>query len=275
MERTQVEIGTLNRKERPKGPMRPESGVGGWIGVRDAAFSARSSFSVSVSWALRPPGASSSPTAVCTPMPALEASDLARRFGRRVLFRRLSFVLEGGRSLAITGSNGAGKSTLLKVLAGVLRPSKGTVSLSVDGRTLPDDLRPLHTGLVAPYLNVYDGFTARENLAFLARARRLQDSRDRIARALELVSLTPRADDLVSTYSSGMKQRVKYAAAVLAAPSLLLLDEPSSNLDEAGIAMVDAVTAHQRATGGLLVVATNMASEASRCDDILRIEDFL
>jgi heme exporter protein A len=207
-------------------------------------------------------------------MAQLATEDLGQRFGRRVLFRGLSCRLEGGHSLAVTGANGAGKSTLLRILAGVLTPSKGAVRLWVDGREVPGEERPLQAGLVAPYLNVYDGFSARENLQFLARARRLDRAGARIASVLELVGLVPRADDLVGTYSSGMKQRVKYAAALLADPPLLLLDEPSANLDAAGLAMVARVTAHQTARGGLLVVATNEAQEAARCDAVLRVEDY-
>lgn len=207
-------------------------------------------------------------------MPRLVADRLAKRFGRRVLFRRLTFALEGGRSLAITGANGSGKSTLLRILAGVLRPSKGAATLHLAGAPVAAEDRPLHTGLVAPYLNVYDGFSARENLAFLAQARRLPRQKARIEAVLALVGLTDRADDRVGTFSSGMQQRVKYAVALLAAPPLLLLDEPTTNLDAAGLAMVERVMEHQRAAGALLVVATNVPAEADRCDAVLRLEDF-
>ena len=204
----------------------------------------------------------------------LAADNLGKRFGRRVLFRRLSFRLEGGQSLAVTGANGSGKSTLLRILAGVLAPSAGEVWLSVRAGDVPPEARPLHAGLVAPYLNVYDDFSARENLAFLARARRLPGTEERIGAALAIVGLTARADDRVRTFSSGMKQRVKYAAALLAEPSLLLLDEPAANLDAEGLAMVERVIGHQRAGGGLLVVATNDPAEAARLDRVIRIEDF-
>lgn len=207
-------------------------------------------------------------------MPTLSAQDLGHRFGRLVLFRRLSFTLAGGQSLAITGANGSGKSTLLRILAGLLTPTAGAVALDEEGHPVPRDARPLRTGLVAPYVNVYDGLTARENLQFLAEARQLPDAEARIAAVLELVGLAGRAGDAVGTYSSGMKQRVKYAAALLAAPPLLLLDEPSVNLDAAGLDMVERVMAHQQATGRLLVVATNVADEAARCDRAISVEDF-
>ncbi|HMB89953.1 MAG TPA: ATP-binding cassette domain-containing protein [Rhodothermales bacterium] len=204
----------------------------------------------------------------------LVADGLGKRFGRRVLFRNLSFMLRGGQTLAVTGANGAGKSTLLRILAGVMRPTKGTVALTRRGRALPGEEHPLRTGLVAPYLNVYDGFSACENLQFLARARQLPEAPERIEAVLEMVALASRADDLVGTYSSGMKQRVKYAAALLAEPWLLLLDEPSANLDAAGLDMVERVMAHQREAGRILVIATNIAAEAEQGDTVIRIEDF-
>ena len=192
---------------------------------------------------------------------SLEATDLGHAFGRRVLFRDLAFRIEGGEVLAVTGRNGAGKSTLVQVLAGLRTPRRGEVALRVDGVALPDAVRAFRCALVAPYLNVYDGLTARENLTFLAQTRGL--SGEGIAEALGLVGLAGREDDRVAAFSSGMKQRVKYAAAYLSAPDLLLLDEPSANLDAAGMAVVTRLRDWQRGRGGLLVVATNDAEEAA------------
>ena len=190
-----------------------------------------------------------------------------------MLFRGLSLDLRHGDSLAVTGANGAGKSTLLRILAGVLTPTKGTVDLYVDGERLAREQHPLRVGLVAPYLNVYDGFSPRENLRFLARARRLEDAQTRINTVLDTVELCDRADDLVVTFSSGMKQRVKFAAALLARPPVLLLDEPRANLDAAGLDMVVRIIARQQETAGIVIVATNNPDEADRYDRQLRIED--
>ncbi len=207
-------------------------------------------------------------------MPKLTCENLAKRFGRRLVFREMSFCLEGGRTLAVTGANGSGKTTLLRILAGVLRPTAGRVGLEVSGSSVSAVRRPLCTGLVAPALGVYDGLTARENLAFLARARGLKAASSRIETLLAEVGLAGRADEPVRAYSSGMKQRVKYAAALLAEPPLLLLDEPSANLDAAGRTMVDHVVERHRAREGLLVLATNDPQEAARCDETLCVEDF-
>lgn len=207
-------------------------------------------------------------------MPRLTAKDLAKRFGRRLLFRELSFELQAGESLAVTGANGSGKSTLLRILAGVMSPTAGTRELRIDGRVVTAENHPLHVGLVAPYLNVYDGFSPRENLEFVARARRLPHAEAAIRNVLEFVSLSDRSDDAVATFSSGMKQRVKYAAALLTGPPLLLLDEPTVNLDPAGLEMVDAVISRQLDRQRLLVVATNDESEAARYERRIRVEDF-
>lgn len=204
----------------------------------------------------------------------LTVDNLSKQFGRRVLFRGLSFTLAGGQTLAVTGANGSGKSTLIRMLAGVLSPTRGTVTLTVDGTVVPAEAHPFQVGLVAPYLNVYDGFSARENLRFLAQVRHLPEASARIDAVLEQVGLTARADDRVAAYSSGMKQRVRFAAALLARPPLLLLDEPASNLDEAGVAMVAQVIRMQQQEGRLVVVATNEAEEAARCDRAIRVEDF-
>lgn len=206
-------------------------------------------------------------------MVSLDVEEVGHYFGSLLLFRRLSFTVSGGESLAVTGANGAGKSTLLSILAGVLSPKAGDVTLAVDGTAVESEVHPRQVGLVAPALGLYGALSARENIAFLARARRLPDADRRIEAVLDRAELTDRADDPVSTFSSGMQQRVKYAAALLAEPPLLLLDEPAANLDPAGRRMVASVVERQRTDGGMVVVATNRSDEAERHDRTLRIED--
>ena len=206
--------------------------------------------------------------------PLLDACGMARRFGKRLLFRDLSFSLSGGESLAVTGSNGSGKSTLLRMLAGVLPPSEGTVSLRVRGSDLSKEAHPLHAGLVAPYVNVYAGFSPRENLRFIARARRLKDADERIDAALASVGLTRRMHDRVATFSSGMVQRVKLAAALLADPPLLLLDEPNEHLDEEGRRVIAAVIQDTLRRGAIVVAATNDAREAEQYARTLCVEEY-
>lgn len=198
-------------------------------------------------------------------MNRLDVIALSKRFGYRRLFEGLSFSLTAGQSLAVIGPNGSGKSTLLRILAGVLRPTAGEVHLQVSGRLVAGADRPFYVGLAAPYLQLYDGFTAGENLTFLARARGLSEGGRRVEAWLDRIGLRDFADEPVAIFSSGMRQRLRLAAALLADPPLWLLDEPRSNLDEAGRQLVEALLEEARANGRLVVVATNDAEEAAAC----------
>jgi heme exporter protein A len=187
----------------------------------------------------------------------------------------MSFEALPGRTTAITGSNGSGKSTLVRILAGVMGPTKGSVTLHLNGAEIENAMRPMHVGLVAPYLNVYEAFTPRENLSFIARARRMTDYSDRIDEVLESVHLLNRADDAVSTFSSGMKQRVRFATAFFTDPPVLLLDEPTANLDVKGIDMVRTLIKDAVSRNRIVIIATNDPAEAASCDDRVCVEDFL
>ena len=206
--------------------------------------------------------------------PRLVAEGLGKRFGSRLLFRCLSFELNGGDVLTITGANGSGKSTLLRVLAGVLRPSAGSAALYSGGRRIASDIHPLHVGLVSPDLNLYEDLTARENLTFLASARIVKPRTERLGELLERVRLQERADERVRTYSTGMKQRLKLAAALLADPHLMLLDEPAVNLDAEGRMVMARVVASIRDAGKLAVVATNRSDDASLAGRTLCVQDY-
>ena len=195
----------------------------------------------------------------------LTLNGVSKEFSRRLIFRGISASLGSGESLAITGRNGSGKSTLVKVIAGLLSPTRGTIEYSEAGRILSaNDLRD-HLGLVSPYLQMYDEFSASENLQLLSMIRSDTQIDDRrLKEVLMMVGLWERRSDYVRTYSSGMKQRLKYAFAIAHRPSLLILDEPTSNLDSDGIGMVKGLVEDQKKKG-LLIVATNDASEAEWC----------
>ncbi len=198
-------------------------------------------------------------------MPArLEARALHKVFNRRTIFRNVSFTLDSQQSLLISGRNGSGKSTLIKILAGVLSPTKGSVTISSSLSYSPET-HLAQVGLVSPYLMMYDEFSARENLYYCLAMRGMRPDGKAIDALLERVQLFSRRNDLVRTYSSGMKQRVKYAFALIHRPPLLLLDEPMANLDMSGIDMVRAIMTEQR-DKGILVVATNDASDIDRYD---------
>jgi len=201
----------------------------------------------------------------------LRAERVSKNFNRRNVFRDISFVLSPGDSLAVTGKNGSGKSTLVKILAGLLAPTNGLVAFESAGTTLnQDEIRPL-LGFVSPYLQLYDEFSAVEILNIVARIRS-SGAHDPTRRRtlMEQFNLWGRKDDAVRTYSSGMKQRLKYVLALEHSPAILLLDEPTSNLDEDGISAVRSVVAGY-GKSGVLVVATNDAVEAAWCSRELKV----
>ena len=201
----------------------------------------------------------------------LAAKDVGKMFNRRPVLAGISFSLSSGESIGLTGRNGSGKSTLIKILAGVLSPSKGSVGIAMDSNPVsPADVFE-HVGLVSPYLQLYDEFSAIENLEFAANVRGFTADRGRLEDLLARVNLLHRGNDLVRTYSSGMKQRLKYSFALLHAPPILLLDEPSSNLDRDGTAIVHTIIRDQKERG-ITVIATNDQEDLQFCDSTVSVE---
>ena len=184
------------------------------------------------------------------------------RYGRRRLFDGLSVTVEPGAPLAVVGANGSGKSTLLLLFAGLLAPTGGETRLEVDGATVPARDVPMRVGYVAPALDLYDMLTARETLAFLARARSLPDAAARVESTLDRVGLGERMDDPVSAFSTGMRQRLRIATALVHDPAVLLLDEPGATLDAAGRDLTASLVADDTR---VVVLATNDPAEASLC----------
>jgi heme exporter protein A len=167
---------------------------------------------------------------------ALEVEGLARRYGEREALSDVSLTLQEGQTLVVFGPNGAGKTTLLRVLATLLHPHAGRVS--VLGRSLPSDAWAVRgcVGLLAHEPLLYRELTAQENLRFHARLHGVDD--ERVGELLESVAMSTRSREPLRTLSRGMIQRVAVARAVLHSPELLLLDEPHSNLDPAAVELV-------------------------------------
>jgi ABC-type multidrug transport system ATPase subunit len=158
---------------------------------------------------------------------------VSRKFGHRQVAHEVSLEVSGGEFVLLVGHNGAGKTTLIRVLAGLLKPSAGTVSRSG---------------------------TARENLAFYARLHGRNDP-NLVAGLLEKMGLTPHSDRRVGAFSRGMIQRLSIARALLPDPDVLLLDEPLTGLDDAASVIVRDVLSDLRARGRAVVVATHQLPE--------------
>jgi ABC-2 type transport system ATP-binding protein len=162
------------------------------------------------------------PTAAGDHAPAtpLAVRSLTKRFGTRAALQSVSFELAPGELVGIIGPNGAGKTTLLSILAGVVAPDEG--ELTVAGRD---------AGWVPQQPALYSKLSVSENLRLFARLEKLADPEAAVSRMLAQTGLQDRADDEVGTLSGGNRQRVNIAIGLLSEPALLLLDEPSAALD--------------------------------------------
>ena len=205
-------------------------------------------------------------------MVRLQVQKVLKRYGRLRVFRDLEAEVRSGQVLVLAGRNGSGKSTLLRIIAGLARPTRGRVVFYQDDRALGNEERRRLIGLVALDVAIYGELTAWENLSFFARVRGLRLAPEEGAQLLSEVGLGGRGNDLAQTYSSGMRQRLKYACGLLHRPPFLLLDEPGAGLDEAGRTMVERLIAQQRERG-LVVLATNEPREVAYGDIVLHLEE--
>ncbi|HUV31302.1 MAG TPA: ABC transporter ATP-binding protein [Acidobacteriota bacterium] len=200
----------------------------------------------------------------------LKVSSLAKRFGPRQVFTDISFDLTTGQSLAVIGPNGSGKTTLLMTLLAGLRPTRGEITYYHDGAAMDADQVRTHASLVSPYFHLYDSLTAEENLKFFATVSGYAITGKQVDSLLARVGLEGRGMDLVGEYSSGMKQRLKYATGLLKKPAFLFLDEPSSNLDEEGKRTVRDIIEECR-DSTILVIATNEQEEYGLASQLCRV----
>jgi heme exporter protein A len=181
---------------------------------------------------------------------------VSRSFPGRKVFAGISAEIKEGEILVITGPNGSGKTTLLKVISALMALSSGQVIFEYECKEKSGmEILP-YIGLVAPELFLYEELTASENLEFFASMSGVDYSD--LVQEFDRFGLKDRGNDLVRSYSSGMKQRLKYMLALNRKPPLLLLDEPTANLDEQGKALVNQIITQHK---GITVIATNEDAE--------------
>jgi len=191
---------------------------------------------------------------------AVEVSGVSRSFGRRRAVDAVDLSLGAGDCLALFGPNGAGKTTLLRVIAGLLKPTTGTVR--VGGRSLRNDPGARgQLGLISHQSMLYRALTARENVEFAARMYGVPDPRSAAMRALERIRIADRADAPVRALSRGLQQRVSIARAIVHEPTVVLLDEPYTGLDAAGGAALTEMLRLLRDHGASLILVTHNVEE--------------
>lgn len=189
------------------------------------------------------------------------ARGVERKFGQVTALRGIDLEIVAGEVVLLLGPNGAGKSTLLRCIAGLARPTRGTIRVvGQDVRGDPNSRAGL--GLLSHHAFVYDDLTARENLRFAAALHGLDAVESRVQDALDAVGLMRGADTLVAGFSRGMLQRLAIARATLHRPVLLLLDEPFTGLDAASADDLRQRIAAERTAGHAIVCVTHEPREA-------------
>jgi ABC-2 type transport system ATP-binding protein len=207
--------------------------------------------------------------------PQIRVDDLGVRYGARSALRHVSFTAAAGEIVGLLGPNGAGKTSALSVLAGLIRPAEGAVAICgfdvVESRAEAQRV----TGFVPQRLALYPSLTARENLAFFARAAGLRRSavREASERALALAGLEERRDEPVASYSGGMRRRLNLVCALMHEPRVLLLDEATVGVDPQSRERIFGAVREQASAGVTVLWSTHQIEEAERlCDRVVLLD---
>jgi ABC-2 type transport system ATP-binding protein len=203
---------------------------------------------------------------------AVETHGLTKRFGDNVAVNGVDLRVPHGCAFGYLGPNGAGKTTLIRVLLGLTHADAGTMSML--GYDVPHhrDLALARVGAIVDEPRFHGHLTGRQNLEILAAARE-HAARGRIAQSLERVGMTQRADDRVSKYSMGMRQRLGVAACLLGDPQLLILDEPMNGLDPAGMHEMRDMIKSLVDEGRTVMLSSHLLDEVERTCDAVAIVD--
>jgi heme ABC exporter ATP-binding subunit CcmA len=196
------------------------------------------------------------PKGVNVDFDSVQAVDVSRHFGRRRALANISFTVRPGDIMGLLGPNGAGKSTLITLLATLASPSKGEIRYGHETATRLGPPLRTRIGLLAHELHLYPELSARQNLTFFAELYGL-DPRRRVGEALEAAGLADRADEAVSSFSRGMRQRLALERSLLHQPKLVLLDEPFTGLDDRAVSVIADRLRQLASSGAIVVLATH------------------
>jgi ABC-type multidrug transport system ATPase subunit len=200
-------------------------------------------------------------------------TDLGRRYNREWIFKHITYEFKSGQSYAILGPNGSGKSTLLKVLSGSLAPSAGNICYEMNDKIVDVEEIFQHLSLATPYVELIEEFTLREQIQFHFKFKNYLSGYSE-AEVVQLLDLEKAIDKELKYFSSGMKQRVKLALACCSDSTLVLLDEPTSNLDTAGEGWYLELVDKTKHANRLFIICSNQEKEYTFCDQTLSISDY-
>jgi ABC-type multidrug transport system ATPase subunit len=198
--------------------------------------------------------------------------NIGRRFNREWIFKGIDYAFTGSESYAVLGPNGSGKSTLLQVLNASLSPSAGKISYFKDDTLVDIEQVFQYLSLAAPYLELIEEFTLTEVIDFHFKFKPYKSGIDKDG-VIDLLNMPASKNKAIKYFSSGMKQRLKLALAFCADTPMLMLDEPTSNLDTQGIDWYLGLV-QQFAKNRLTIICSNQQHEYSFCEHKLNVLDF-
>jgi len=202
----------------------------------------------------------------------ISLQNIGRRFNRDWIFRGIDYTFNSGNSYAVLGPNGSGKSTLLQVLNGSLSPSIGEINYTFQDKAFAIDEVYKYLSLAAPYLELIEEFSLSEVIDFHFKFKSYKPGIDKNA-VMDLLAMQDNRNKLIRYFSSGMKQRLKLALAFCSDTPMLMLDEPTSNLDSQGVEWYLGLV-QQFAANRLTIICSNQEHEYGFCNKRLNIVDY-
>ena len=201
--------------------------------------------------------------------------DTGKKYNREWIFRNLSLEIKSPSSYVISGSNGSGKSTLLKTISGFETPSEGTIIYQNDKlkHVVSPELIYKQVSYAAPYIDVFDEYTIQELFNFYCQLKPLKNGIDN-KEFISIIELEKAKEKAIKNFSSGMKQRVKLGLAILSDCPILLLDEPTSNLDKNAIHWYQNLIKNNLENRIVLVASNNQKDESFFCEKEVNIEEY-
>jgi ABC-type multidrug transport system ATPase subunit len=202
----------------------------------------------------------------------IQLENLGKKFRKEWIFRHVNLTFDAGNSYTFVGPNGSGKSTLLQVLMGIMPHTEGNISYTSDNQKIEIDDIFKKIVIAAPYLELVEEFTLLESVDFHQKFKTFKDNITS-SQLIDLLQLSPHKDKTIKNFSSGMKQRLKLGLAFYSEAPIILLDEPTSNLDAQGTTWyLEQIEKHT--TDRLLIICSNQPNEYAFCENIVDIRDF-
>ena len=202
----------------------------------------------------------------------ISLDNTGKKYNREWIFRKLSTELSLNDSLAITGSNGSGKSTFLKMISGFESPTEGSIRYE-DSRLIPLDKIYRQVTYTSPYIGIFEEYTMEELLKFYTALKPLKPGIG-VAEFIEIIELNHAQNKAIKHFSSGMKQRVKLGLSILSETPILLLDEPTSNLDKKAVKWYQRIIQDHLNDRIVVVASNNLEEESFFCTKSIDIENY-